>query len=175
MATAARKPEAALICCLKLIYVQYGDSGYCPFYRPIYQAGRLQDLETLYEYLKRFGYEMSDEEIKLMNGTHPVYEYDNENLELTTNIFLPQSSEETKIEKSEIIQNQVNDIFTYNCIIKGIYHCKENPSHFGEGKFSLNFEIPNVTEKINFGDKPEISEPEKAPGFYMIKFTGNRL
>ena len=78
-ASSFRKPEAALICVLKLMYVQYGDSGYCPFYRPIYQAGRLQDLEVLYNYLKRFGYEMSDEEINLINGTHPVYLYEDEN------------------------------------------------------------------------------------------------
>ena len=106
---------------------------------------------------------------------HPVftYEYNKESLEITTNIFLPQSDEGTKIEKSEITSNEENGVFIYKCIIKGTYYCKENPSHFGEGEFSLNFEVPGDEEKINF-DKKEIIEPEKAPGFYMIKFIGNR-
>ena len=83
------------------------------------------------------------------------YEYNKDNLEIITNIFLPQSEKETPIEQSEIIPIEVDGIFNYKCIIKGIYCCQENPSHFGEGAFSLNFEIEGDEEKINF-DKKEI-------------------
>ena len=61
-----------------MIYMSFGDSRlecfhttYKPYY-PSYQANR--KLALLYEWLVSLGYEMSDDEKSLMDGTHPIFE-----------------------------------------------------------------------------------------------------
>lgn len=54
------------------------DSGYGDFVRKVYSSGLLDNDYAYYSFLKKLGYEVSDEERSMMSGTHDLFGGEND-------------------------------------------------------------------------------------------------
>jgi len=82
-AMATKAPEYALLClaysmadCSELTYFYDRWDDVAKRYFPEYRAN--DTLDELYDFLAIFGYQMSEEELQFQNGTHPLFEREDE-------------------------------------------------------------------------------------------------
>ena len=66
-----KQPELSL---LAMTYNMLLDKGYHQYYNWNCEYGPNESLDNIYNFLKKLGYEMSEEEIELQNGTHKLFE-----------------------------------------------------------------------------------------------------